>query len=558
MIKDLIELTGLEHPLLKALCFAFFLILTGLVYWLVYATGGIKYVYSHSMYLVIIASAIVFGIKGGFFFALAGGIALGPVMPIDTLTGEQQETMNWLYRLGFFILVGILVGASSDQIRKYIGLIQWRLKHNLNTGLPNRFSLLEELGTLKVDPEDKPEHRLYLVFLTNLHDLELRLGYKARDVIIAQFTSSLTQNISCRIQYYQANADHIAILTRDSHHDNYRRFSRELDQSTLQPLYYEGIPILLDNIYGSVDIDGSASHPEEYLRKAEVCVIQARSRNADRLHYSPGLEEASRKNIILLGMFKEALDKNSLSLAYQPKYELGSRKIAGMEALLRWNDPDRGYIPPGHFIPIVEGSQLINPLTNWVIQQALSDLSNPGTSKIGLRKVAINISSTNLMNPHFYKEVKNLLQQYHVDPDQLEFEITETALMMDFDFCAKQLLKFSDLGIPISLDDFGTGYSSLEYLDKLPFKSVKVDQVFVRHLLNWESKQHIVRATISLAHDLGSMVVAEGIEDRETETMLETMHCDRGQGYFFSRPLPLTELIAFGESTRLQAAGQPL
>lgn len=542
MIRQLLEIADNSRPALKmAMGLAFVSLVLG-VYALVWMTGGIKYVYSHSMYLVIIAAALLLGTRGGLLFGLLGGIALGPFMPIDTLTGEQQETVNWLYRLIYFVLVGTLVGAFSELTRKHFRQMSWQLEHNPVTMLPNRYRLGRDF---EVEDTDNASLRLYLIFIANLPELELRLGTGIRESMIRTTVSRLQSTLSRRFSSYHVRSNHIALLMWDCDDDDPGAIYNELRQATQEPIMYQGIPLIPVCVYGCTDIDGQAEGAEEYLRRTEVCVIQARSRHIDFLPYSAGLEEMTRHNVELLGLLKVALDNEALHLNYQPKYDLKSRRVIGMEALVRWHDENRGAISPASFIPVAENSQLIRPLTRWVIARALSDLQRLRDSGIALDGVAVNISAGNLLDSGFIGDIERILKDSGTDTGLIELEVTETSIMRDVDFCREQIRLLREMGISVSLDDFGTGYSSLQYLDRIPFSCVKLDQSFIREMRQFESKQNIVYTTINMVHQLGSTTVAEGIEDAETEALLRDMQCDAGQGYYFSRPLDFNQLQDF-------------
>lgn len=545
MIRQLVEIADNSRPAIKAAMVLSFALLVLGVYALVWMTGGIKYVYSHSMYLVIIAAALLLGTRGGLLFGLLGGIALGPFMPIDTLTGEQQETVNWLYRLIYFILVGTLVGAFSELTRKHLRQTRWQLEHNPVTTLPNRYRLGRDF---EVEDTDNASLRLYLIFIANLPELELRLGAGVRESMIRTTVNRLQNTLSRRFSSYHVRSNHIALLMWDCDDDDPGAIFNELRQATQEPVMYQGIPLIPVCVYGCTDIDGQAEGVEEYLRRTEVCVIQARSRHIDFLPYSAGLEEMTRRNVELLGMFKVALDNDALHLAYQPKYDLKSRQVIGMEALLRWHDENRGMISPASFIPVAENSQLIRPLTCWVIARALGDLHRLHDGGIALDSVAINISAGNLLDPGFIGNLERIMKDSGTDAGLIELEVTETSIMRDEEFCREQIRRLREMGIRVSLDDFGTGYSSLQYLDRIPFSCVKLDQSFIRELRQSERKQRIIHAAISMAHQLGSTTVAEGIEDAETEALLRDMQCDAGQGYHFSHPLTFSQVRHFLEA----------
>ncbi len=557
-ISSIVHRADLKHPAVQWGALLGLMLLAMAVFWLVHATGGIKYVYSHSMYVVIIAAAMIFGVKGGIAFGCLGGLLLGPFTPIDTFTGEQQLTINWLYRLGFFILIGLIVGASSDFIKEYIRQIQWRLSHNLQSGIPNRHALVDTLINGGMRPgEGRDTIRIYLIYLLDLHEFEMRLGSKLRESVILQLANRMQREFPGPMGLFHPRSNHLALVVRNGMNLGEPEFKRWLGETMNQPCVFEDVPIILDYCCGVIDVSRDDDAMES-LRKVEICVSHAASRRLGLLHYSPGLDQISKENIELLGRFKRALDDGHLAIEYQPKYDLKTRQIHGAEALLRWHDPVKGTISPGRFIPVVEGSQLIHSLSRWVLERVLRDIKQCENAGIRLHKMAVNISGLNLLNQGFIGDVSRLLDKYQVLPAMLELEVTESALLSDFDVCARQLHQLVDMGVAVSLDDFGTGYCSLQYLDQLPFSVIKLDKVFLRNLKQERGRCAIVRNTIILAHELGAELVAEGIEDASTEGMLMEMGCDRGQGYFFARPMPLHRLQAFFKSQLLETDPQGL
>jgi EAL domain-containing protein (putative c-di-GMP-specific phosphodiesterase class I)/GGDEF domain-containing protein len=433
------------------------------------------------------------------------------------------------------------VGAFSELTRKHLRQTRWQLEHDPVTALPNHYRLARDF---EAEDTNNASLRLYLIFIANLPELELRLGGGVRESMIRTTVDRLQSTLSHRFGYYHVRSNHIALLVRDCD-DDAGAILNELRQAAQEPIMYQGIPLIPDCVYGCTDIDGQAEGAMEYLRRTEVCVIQARSRRIDFLPYSVGLEEMTRHNVELLGLLKAALDNDALHLNYQPKYDLKSRRVTGMEALLRWHDENRGAISPASFISIAENSQLVRPLTYWVITRALRDLQRLRDGGIALDSVAVNISAGNLLDSGFIGDMERILKDSGTDAGLIELEVTETSIMRDVDFCREQIRLLREMGIHVSLDDFGTGYSSLQYLDQIPFSCVKLDQSFIRELTQFESKRHIVHATVNLVHQLGSTTVAEGIEDAETEALLRDMQCDAGQGYYFSRPLDFGRIQDF-------------
>jgi len=277
--------------------------------------------------------------------------------------------------------------------------------------------------------------------------------------------------------------------------------------------------------------------PATVLRTAHSAAQDARSNPSMIAIYSSVLDGAHQRRFRLLNDFRAALsEEGQLSLVFQPRIDLSTGCCVGAEALLRWRHPELGQISPAEFIPAVEQTSLAGPLTKWVVNVALSQLARWREARLKLR-LSINVSASNLRDPGFAQQVLLQILKHHVQPDWVELEVTESAVMGDIGKAMDQLTRLVEAGVHVAIDDFGTGYSSLAYLQRLPGRILKIDQSFVRDVAQGEREQTLVRSMISLAHDLGYRVVAEGIETDDVRDRLVEMGCDEGQGYFFGRPM---------------------
>ena len=246
---------------------------------------------------------------------------------------------------------------------------------------------------------------------------------------------------------------------------------------------------------------------------------------------------------------ERALEREEFMVYYQPRIELATGRIIGVEALVRWRHPDRGMVSPGEFIPVAETSGLIRPLGEWVLRTACTDTATWRDAGLPPMSVAVNLSAAQLHQTDLIVLVSDVLDASGLTPDQLELEITETMMMKERDTkVVPTLRRLHDLGIQISVDDFGTGYASLTYLRQFPVSKVKVDQTFVQGIAHNPEDKAIVEAVIRLGHGLNLEVTAEGVETEEQATILMAWNCDEAQGYHFNRPIPREELIALLEA----------
>lgn len=278
------------------------------------------------------------------------------------------------------------------------------------------------------------------------------------------------------------------------------------------------------------------------MSRADVAMYGAKNRDVGYLYYDAALDPNTQQRLQLSGELRHAVARNEFTLHYQPMIDIRKGRVTGAEALIRWNHPDHGLIPPDQFIPLAERTGVIRPLTYWVIETAAHQCKTWHKAGWPLR-VSVNISGRTFQDPAFTDLLEQILQATGLPAKNLEIEITENILMADIEHFARILEKVNRLGVHVAIDDFGTGYSSLAYLKTLPLGTLKIDKSFVLDMVKDENDAVIVRSIIDLAHNLGYQVVAEGIENQETWEMLRVLGCDGGQGFHMCRPLPAEDFI---------------
>ena len=504
------------------------------VYILVYMTGGIKYVYSHSMYIPIVLSGIVYGMRGGIIVGVLAGIVLGPFMPIVVATGEPQETINWLYRTGFFTLIGFLSGFASDSARSYMGHLKWLSVHDISTKLPNRSALLDRLSSFSGKKESSDLFILVAVSIENAMELKSAFGFAVIDEAIRQLASRFKNNQVGRHVYHTDTSQIAILLTRGT--GDVEKVLNELVEVSQEPVMYNEIPIHIDMRMGNVTFNQVNEAPEVYLQRAEAALTVAYEKAQERISYNPSIRTITEENLSILGELKRAITERQLALHYQPKVAIATGKIHGAEALIRWNHPVRGEIPPNVFIPRAEQSTLIELIAEFALDEAIGQMVKWQQTGIDL-SIAVNISPQNLIHPGFTDLVLRLLDRHGLSGDKLELEVTERALMLDMEHATGELSRLAGAKLVISIDDFGTGYSSLQYMHRLPISLIKIDQSFVRRLPNDKGASYIVDAAVTLAHKMGMHALAEGVENQEVYDFLGNIGCDLAQGFMISKPL---------------------
>ncbi|MBW3668238.1 MAG: bifunctional diguanylate cyclase/phosphodiesterase, partial [Actinobacteria bacterium] len=277
------------------------------------------------------------------------------------------------------------------------------------------------------------------------------------------------------------------------------------------------------------------------LQRADVAMYSAKESRSGFEVYDADRDEYSPRRLMLAAELRHAIERGQLAIHYQPKADLRTNGITGVEALLRWHHPDYGFVPPDEFIPLAEHTGLIRALTRWVLAASIAQCGQWQRRGLHLN-VAVNLSVRALLDVGLPDEVDALLKSAGVAASSLTLEITESSIMADPVRSIGVLNSLSELGTLLSIDDFGTGYSSLSYLKKLPVGEVKVDRSFVMNMSADQDDAVIVRSTIDLARNLGLRVVAEGVEDRPTWDQLTALGCDAAQGYYLGRPMPVVQL----------------
>lgn len=418
----------------------------------------------------------------------------------------------------------------------FIARMEYQATHDSLTGLPNRLVLQRELEALNV--RQAHTSGLMLLDLDRFKEVNDTLGHLVGDrllIALAQRFANALKNknvLLCRL-----GGDEFAILLRQTSSAELQTTAESLLELLRQPFAVDDVVLEIGGSIGIASFPQQSTSGAALLRLADVAMYEAKRSGSGCAHYDPQSDSYTPERLALMQELRTAIIHDQLVLNYQPRLNLRTGAIAGFEALVRWQHPQRGLLAPGVFLPLAEMSDVIHALTLAVLELALLQLRE--WSQRGLRySIAVNLSARNLINEQCFIRLRQMLEHYDCDPNLLELEITETALMHDPSGAAKLIEELAALGIKFSIDDFGTGYSSLAYLRQLPIQALKIDRTFVMDMVNNEQDALIVKSTIALAHNLKLAVVAEGVEHRETLQLLREMGCDEAQGYFISRPEP--------------------
>ena len=450
--------------------------------------------------------------------------------------GRQDEVGN-LARS--FDRMRLNIQASQAEVRQ---LAYWdRL-----TGLPNRAQFREALQKAATNPPRTGQTLAVVI-------LDLDRFKHINDVLGYAFGDRVLQTVAKRLQHVgtdnQALAARLAggefaLMLENPTEGQALALAEKIHAAFLEPVSLDGQTVDLSAAIGIATLPEHAQDIDVLLGRAEVAMYVAKRKSLDVQVYDPSLDSTSAQTLSLLSELRKAIDDNELSLFLQPKINLRDNRVAAAEALVRWNHPVRGMVQPMQFIPFAEQTGFVRFLTLWALEAAAKQwhgLQPPG----GMLRIAINLSTRDLMDLDFPRKIDELLDRYGVPRAGFCLEITESAIMDDPQRAENTLNQLSASGYKLSIDDFGTGYSSLAYLKRLPVSELKIDKSFVMGMQTDESDAKIVRSTIELAHNLGLTVVAEGVENASIYALLASQSCDEAQGYFMSKPMVASEFVGW-------------
>ncbi len=429
------------------------------------------------------------------------------------------------------------VKERTHKLEKLNDQISYQAMHDPLTGLPNRTLVIERLNqAIEYASRNNKRLAVFILDLNNFKDINDTLGHPEGDIIL--------QQVSQRIPGALRNSDTIGRLGGDE----FAVVLPDIDQKAAIEVAKKIVNILkpgfelkshIVDIHASI---GIAIYPEHgndqtaLIRHADVAMYESKRSGRHICLYNAEFDNHTPWRLALMADLRHAIEENRLELHYQPQINLNDNTMYGVEALLRWNHEFQGNISPDEFIHIAENSSLIQPLTRWVLKQAMQQWREWYNQGINL-EMSINISAHNLSDPKLAQRINELIQEYQVITDKIKLELTESAIMSKPEEALSLMNNPVLKGIRYAIDDFGTGYSSLSYLTRLPINEVKIDKSFVNKMDVNRSDASIVNSVIDLAHNLGHHVVAEGVETEQVLNMLKHRGCDSVQGYLMSKPV---------------------
>jgi len=484
---------------------------------------------------------------------------------IDYRVRDRGDKPVWVRMRGLVVcddnnkvtrISGSVMDVSNEKRQE--AQLRHQVLHDALTGLPNRSMMHNRLESLLEKSRERTEpFALMMIDLNRFKEINDSLGHAVGDELLRAVAGRLSNAMREKDTVARLGGDEFAILLPATNTQGaYAQAQKIRDSLSQRPVMLYEHSLVIEASIGVSMFPDHGDSVDALMQRADMAMYTSKRNKVDCTFYSAAANPNSLGRIELENELRKAIENDGLELHYQPKIDLAKRRVVGVEALIRWTHPEYGVIRPQRVAELAEKSGLIHTLSGWVIKTASRQTAAWSASNITM-PMAINLSVWNIQNPEIVDVVKKYLRESRVSPKLVEFEITESAMIVDPIRAHKTLQELSNLGISFSVDDFGTGFSSLAYLKRLPVQTVKIDQSFVREMVHDLADRSIVQSTIDMAHNLGLKVVAEGIEDKEMLSLLVDMECDQGQGFLFSKALPADEFLKWLSRSPLGVSAMP-
>lgn len=489
--------------------------------------------------LIIVAIAL------GLAIAAARLVASSVTRPLRQLADAARRIAGGFYgeqvsmaRQDEFGLVSHAFNEMQEGIAQREARIVHQARHDGLTGLPNRLALRDRIGVaLARSARSNDAGALLLVDIVAFKVINDSLGHDTGDQVLQEISRRLSAQARSADTVARYGGNGFVLLLEDVGEVAVHQAARRILDCTAEPLRLPAAQVRIDLTVGICLFPAHGNDAETLLRRAEIAMYAARSAGRVVDVYSIGQDESHLRRLGLLGELAVALGQDQMEIHYQPKMDLRTGHVRQAEALVRWMHPTRGMIGPDEFIALAEQAGLIGQLTHLVLRKVIGQMRQWRSMGIDLA-VSVNVSALDLSTEGFTERVMELLREHGVHPSRLTLEVTESTVIRDVNLTREVMRRLRDFGVQFSIDDFGTGYSSLAQLRSLPLHELKIDKSFVLNLTGSQEDVLIVRSTIELAHNMGLVVCAEGVESNAAVELLRSLGCDIGQGYCISRPVP--------------------
>jgi diguanylate cyclase (GGDEF)-like protein len=479
-------------------------------------------------------------------------VARNITRPLETLASAAARIEQGDYVAPVNVQRADEIGVLASSLNHMRGGIADREKHILKlayedplTDLANRSRFNKTLAhAISLAANGEIRLTILMMDLDRFKYVNDTLGHGVRDHVLREVGARLQRTVAGAECIARLGGDEFAILVKHDGKSDLTDTAREIIAALEMPILYEDQPLDVGTSIGIAHYPEHGQDAQTLVRNADIAMYAAKRNKTGFALYDPHYDTNQQEHLSLLGELRRAVERDELRLYYQPKVSLHSAHVSAVEALIRWEHPTRGLVPPAQFIPFAEHTGYVKLLTRWVIREAVRQCGAWLREGLTLQ-VSVNISARDLMNRELPEHVAALLAEHDVTPGLLCLEITESGFMEDPAHAQKVLDRLAELGVKLSIDDYGTGYSSLSYIMRLPVQELKIDRSFISRMASDEEVSTIVRSTIDLGHNLGLKVVAEGVEDQSAWNILRSLGCDDAQGYFMSKPLSPEMLAAW-------------
>ena len=492
------------------------------------------------LYLIPTVLIFLFGSVDFLFF----------VSDSETLNQRSKSTALLLLAVGFFCFISL--HFFQKQTKAFHKAPLPSIKKSLSSSLPNRKALLEKLkGSFA---QDHSQFAVLTLLINNFLSVQEVLGHEKTQVLIKKFRSKMKKITDKDIDIFHCQTNGFCVVVPNVDVNYLSAFSKQVIASIEDPSVFEKIGLALKISIGIALYPNQTKVVEDLVNCSEIAAYRAQKLQQSIYFYNKNQSSLFNNNAELLVQLQKAIKNEAFVLYFQRLIQVKKSDTLCFEVLLRWPTKN-GFVSPAEFIPLAEQSNNIQAITPWVLTQAMAQLEkwNQDGRNIALQ---INLSSIDIQDDKLLNFFNALLAKYQVNASQLTFEITETAMVQNLHASKSIVERFKNLGARISIDDYGTGFSSLCVLSEMPIDEIKIDKSFISHLLSSKTHEAIVRSTINLAHSLNCEVVAEGVECIEIANFLISMGCDKLQGFYYHKPMPLEQTIEHIEK-HSQPVGEP-
>ncbi|WP_262687262.1 putative bifunctional diguanylate cyclase/phosphodiesterase [Paenibacillus baimaensis] len=424
--------------------------------------------------------------------------------------------------------------------------IEFHANYDFLTGLPN-LRLFSETFQKRIESAAKHDSSIAVLFidLDRFKWINDTYGHSVGDYFLKETSKRITHTLKANELGSRIGGDEFILLLLGYSQETIAEKAEQISTLLSQPLLYEGQEISVTPSIGISLFPENGDSVETLVKHADIAMYRAKEQGRNNYQfYACEMEDAIVRRAVLENGIRKALERNEFILYYQPQIDLETKKIVGLEALVRWIHPEHGLISPVEFIPIAEETGLIVPIGEWILQTACEQAKLWQVQGFPKLRISVNLSARQVQQKNLVEKISSILQTSELEPELLELEITESIAMYNEEYVINKLLSLKKIGIKIAIDDFGTGYSSLNYLNKFPIDTLKIDRSFVNQIKNTTDNQEIITTIIVMARNLKLKVIAEGVETVEQLRFLEEQQCNEVQGFYFSKPLTVEGIQA--------------